>query len=303
MRHLILSLLLVFTANPALAQLATVNIAPDIYALVGPKTQRGPGNLGNNATFGFVVTPDGVVLIDAGGSLLGAQKIEAAIAAVTDQPVRIVINTGGQDHRWFGNAFWAAKGARTIASDATIADQNARGSLQMTGMSQLVGPAGITGTEPQAANEGFASDLTVNFGGVELVLRFVDAAHTPGDLFVWLPASRTVFAGDIIFAERILGLTPFSSSVGWLASFEAIEALEPDHVIPGHGAPTDILRAAADTYDYIVHLRRQITAHMADGGDILSAVDVDQSAFAYLENFEQLAKRNAQRVFEEIEFE
>ena len=94
MRNQILGLLFTLFAAPVFAQLATVEIAPDIYALVGQKTQRGPGNLGNNATFGFVVTPDGVVLIDAGGSLRGSEKIDVAIAAVTDQPVRIVINTG-----------------------------------------------------------------------------------------------------------------------------------------------------------------------------------------------------------------
>ncbi|MDA0222279.1 MAG: MBL fold metallo-hydrolase [Rhodobacterales bacterium] len=303
MRNQILGLLFTLFAAPVFAQLATVEIAPDIYALVGPKTQRGPGNLGNNATFGFVVTPDGVVLIDAGGSLRGAEKIDVAIAAVTDQPVRIVINTGGQDHRWFGNAYWAAKGARTIASGAAIDDQNARGSLQMTVLTQLVGAAGMAGTVPQAAQEGFATDMALTFGGVEFALHFVDAAHTPGDAFVWLRASRTVFAGDIIFAERILGLTADSSSRGWLDSFAAIEALDPEHVVPGHGSPTDILTAAADTYDYIAQLRRQITAHIEAGGNIISAVDVDQSAFAYLENFDQLAKRNAQRVFEEIEFE
>ena len=303
MKHLLAALFIWLVALPVAAQLKPVQITPDVYALVGPLSQRGPGNLGNNATFGVVITPDGVVLIDAGGSRAGAEKIAAAIAQITPQPVRIVINTGGQDHRWFGNAYWAAQGARTIASNATIEDQKARGSLQLTMMSQLIGPAGIKGTDLAVAAEGFDDTLDLSLGGVAIQVRHVAPAHTPGDAFVWLPASKTVFGGDIIFTERMLGLTADSSAIGWLQSFTAIEALTPDHVVPGHGDPTDILTATADTFDYIDHLRTVMADHIANGGDIIGSVDVDQSAFSYLENFDQLARRNAQRVFEEMEFE
>lgn len=303
MRRLLIALFVFLITQPAVAQLKSQRVAADVYALVGPLGQRGPGNLGNNATFGFVVTTEGVVLIDAGGSYQGAAKIAAAIATVTDQAVKIVINTGGQDHRWFGNSYWTERGARTIAATAAIEDQKARGSLQLSQLSQLVGPAGMKGTDPQPAQEGFDAALTVTLGGKVFTLIHHAPAHTPGDSFVWLADSRTVFAGDIVFVERILGLTADSSSKGWLQSVKAIAALDPELVVPGHGDATDMLTALLDTHDYIANLRDQIARHIDDGGDILAAVDVDQSAFAYLQNFDQLARRNAQRVFEEMEWE
>ena len=78
-------------------------VVANVYAIVGPLGQRSAGNDGLNANYGFIVTPTGVILIDSGASRLGAQKIEAAIGTVTKQPVRWVINTGSQDHRWLGN--------------------------------------------------------------------------------------------------------------------------------------------------------------------------------------------------------
>ncbi|MHB8823513.1 MAG: MBL fold metallo-hydrolase, partial [Thiobacillus sp.] len=90
-------------------------VVDNVYAIVGPLGQRSAENDGLNANFGFIVTPDGVILIDSGASRLGAEKIAAAIGKVTKQPVRWVVNTGSQDHRWLGNDYFSRKGAEVIA--------------------------------------------------------------------------------------------------------------------------------------------------------------------------------------------
>ena len=295
-------LVLTGLAGPALAGLKTVKVTDTVYALVGDKSQRSPENFANNATFGVIVTEDGVVLVDAGGSYKGAEEIDAAIEAITDQPVKVVIDTGGQDHRWLGNSYWAAQGARLIASEAAVEDQKARASIEQTMLSQLIGDS-LKGTEPAYAEETFAEDLTLSIGGREIRIVHAGPAHTPGDSFVWLPDAKVVFAGDIVFTERLLGVLEMSNSAGWMASFEAIEALDPEHVVPGHGDPTTLAQAKADTYDYLANLREKIRAHIDEGGDIIGSVDVDQSAFSHLENFDTLAKRNAQQVFTEMEWE
>ena len=136
-----LTLTLVLSALP-LAAFADVlevqKVADDVWALVGPKSQRNTENLGNNATFGVVVTSEGVVLMDPGGSWKGAEMIDATIDQITDQPVTYVIDTGGQDHRWLGNGYWQSQGATVIASEAAVADHKDRQSMQMTMLSQLL---------------------------------------------------------------------------------------------------------------------------------------------------------------------
>lgn len=105
-------------------------ISDNVYALIGPLGQRSQQNDGLNANYGFIVTPEGVVLIDAGASRLGAIKLDEAIRAVTDKPVRWVINTGSQDHRWLGNAYFAGKGAEIIALERTAAMQQKNATQQ-----------------------------------------------------------------------------------------------------------------------------------------------------------------------------
>lgn len=292
----------ILTSGAHAAPLEIQPVTDGVYALVGEKQQRNPENLANNATFGVVVTDEGVLLIDPGGSWTGAQAIHEAIRSLTDKRVKYVIDTGGQDHRWLGNGYWKAQGATIIASRDAVADHKDRGSLQLTALSSLLGDR-LAGTEPVYADLTFDDDYSFEFGGLEIVIRHPGQAHTPGDSFVWIPARNTVFTGDIVYVERILGVGPQSNAKSWIAAFEAIEALAPEHVVPGHGHATTLERAKADTHDYLVNLRDKIAGHIAQGGDMISSVNVDQSAFSNLEQFDSLAKRNAQQVFSEMEWE
>ena len=298
-----LSLAAVFLPLPVLADiLNTQQVGLGIWAIEGPADQRNAQNLGNNATFGLIETAEGAVLVDPGGTWAGAAMLHDVVRDLTDQPVTHVINTGGQDHRWLGNGYWQAQGATVIASADAVADQTARGSLQLTMLSQLVGE-GLSGTEASYADVTFEKVHTLDLGGRRIDIRHVSAAHTHGDSLVWLPEARTVFTGDIVYVGRILGVMEFSDSAAWLESFAAIEALEPEHLVPGHGPATKLEQAQADTRDYLASLRASMRAHIDAGGDIIGSVDVDQSTFRHLDQFEALAKRNAQAVYQQMEWE
>jgi glyoxylase-like metal-dependent hydrolase (beta-lactamase superfamily II) len=295
----------VVVAAPTFVAAEVLDVRPvteGVWAIVGEKEQRSPENLGNNATFGLVVTEAGAVLIDPGGSWRGAEALHDAIRSVTDQSVTHVINTGGQDHRWLGNGYWQAQGATVIASDAAVEDQQARASMQMTGLTQLIGAA-LEGTEPSFADVPFSDAHALDVGGLIFEIVHPGPAHTPGDSFVWVPERDTVFTGDIVYVERILGVGDQSSITHWPDAYLAVEATGAAHVVPGHGGPTTMARARADTYDYLMNLRAQIGALLDEGGDILAAPRVDQAAFTYLEQFDSLAGRNAQTAFQQMEWE
>ena len=291
------------TPTFAVAQsLEIQSVTEGVWAIVGEMEQRSPENLANNATFGLVVTEAGAVLIDPGGSWQGAEALHSVIRSVTDLPVTHVIDTGGQDHRWLGNGYWQAQGATVIASDAAVQDQQTRASMQMTVLAQLIGDA-LTGTEPAHANVTFSDTYTLDVGGLRFEIVHPGSAHTPGDSFVWVPERDTVFTGDIVYVERILGVGDQSSITDWPDAYLAVEATGGAHVVPGHGGPTTMARARADTYDYLMNLRRQIGALIDEGGDIMDAPHVDQSAFSYLEQFDSLAGRNAQTAYQQMEWE
>ncbi len=298
-------LLIATLAGPVVAEtkLTVQPVADDVYAIVGDLTQRSPENLGNNATFGLVVTSKGAVLIDAGGSYAGAKVLHEAIKSVTDQPVKFVINSGGQDHRWMGNGYWKEQGATVIASQDAVDDQHERGSMQLTFLSNLVGDDLMATTDPAYADVVFDREYTLALGGTTLLIRHLNGAHTPGNSFIWHADSGAMFTGDMVYLERILGVNTVSDTQAWLETFDAMAAYHPEHIVPGHGHAADLAAAKRDTYDYLVNLREKVAAYMEAGGDMNGAASVDQSAFAYLQNFEGLAKRNALAAFSQMEWE
>ena len=295
---------LVLSANAMAAdQLQLQKVADNVYAIVGDLGNRTPENLGNNATFGFVVTSDGVVLIDSGGSYKGAAQINDVIKRVTNKPVKIVINTGGQDHRWMGNGYFKKLGAKIIANKKAVEDQRTRAKDQLFALSNLVGAEGLAGTIPVYADETFGDTMSFELGKTAFKVFHAGHAHTPGDSFVWLPKERVVFTGDIVFVERMLGVQEDSKSSTWIKSFEAIEALKPVTIVPGHGHATSLKQAKADTYGYLVFLRNAVAKFMKDGGSIADVGKIDQSKFNYLKNYDTLAGRNAQQVYSEMQWE
>ena len=278
-------------------------VTDNVYAIVGELGNRSPENLGNNATFGLVVTDDGVVLIDSGGTHAGAHQIDSLIQSVTDKAVVKVINTGGQDHRWLGNGYFKAQGAQIIASAAAVEDQKARTRDQLILLGNLVGEDAVRQTEPVYADTTFVEHFEFELGGTIFELHHAGQAHTPGDSYVWLPQQQLMFSGDIVYVERMLGVGSQSNSRSWLEVFETMAAHSPRHLVPGHGHATDLTQATRDTYNYLVYLRESVADFIESGGDLSAIRKVNQAKFSYLLNFEQIAARNAQQVFTELEWE
>jgi glyoxylase-like metal-dependent hydrolase (beta-lactamase superfamily II) len=295
--------LIPISQSSAIEALKLQKVADNVYAIVGELGNRTPENLGNNATFGFVVTSDGVVLIDSGGTYKGAKEIHRLIKSITKKPVTTVINTGGQDHRWLGNGYFKEHGARLIASRKAVEDQKARTQDQFISLGSLVGDEGLSGTDAVYAEQIFDDKLKFEFGGVKFEIFHNGQAHTPGDSFVWLPQKNVMFTGDIVYTQRLLGVGSQSNSKSWLEVYQSMAAYIPEHIVPGHGQATDLASADADTYDYLVFLRESVSAFIESGGDITEIGSLDQSKFSHLLNFKTLAGRNAQQVFTELEWE
>jgi len=276
-------------------------VVDNVYAIVGPLGQRSPENDGLNATFGFVVTPRGVILIDSGASRLGAEKLAKAIRAVTELPVRWVLNTGSQDHRWLGNDYFASSGAEIIALRRTAATQAEFAAQHLQGLERGLGQR-LAGTQARPATRLLDDGTTLELGGETLTLRYTDA-HFPGDAMVALPKRSVVFTGDLVYVDRLLGVLPWSSVTKGRRSFLALAALAPIHVVPGHGRPCELAKAKRETGDYYDFLAEKIGAaakEMEPMDEVLKR-HADAPAFRHLENFEALHRANMNRAFTEFE--
>ena len=283
--------------------LELIKVTNNIYSIVGQLTNRTKENLGNNATFGFVVTDDGVVLIDSGGSFKGAKALHEIIKTVTKKPIRYVINSGGQDHRWFGNDYFSSLGAKIISSEAANKDHKARMSTQWTMLETLIGKNGLEGTKEKYSDITFKDEYKFTLGNVKFAFYHRGQAHTPGDAFFWLPQSKVMFTGDIVYTERMLGIGEQSNSKSWLKVFNEMAAFKPKHIVPGHGSPTTLDVAIKDTKRYLSFLRKSIALLMENGGGAHEISRINQTQFKYLDNYETLKGRNALKVYTELEWE
>lgn len=301
------SLLLLGLAAAAAAHAVEVRferVVEGVYVHIGELGGRTYDNEGLNANIGLVVTPGGAVLIDSGATVRSAAQIHAAVKRVTDQPVRWVINTGGQDHRWLGNRYFKEQGAQLIAHANGRADMMNRGNDHLQALRPLLKERleGTVPTLPDRYVDG--NDIRLELGGTVFELRHRGGAHTPGDMMIWLPAARVLFTGDVVYVERMLSVLPVSSTKQWLATFDVVEQLAPARLVPGHGKVTDVETARADTRAYLEALRQHMKKAVDDGTDISAAIrSFDAGPFRRLLNAAELHPGNASRTYLEIERE
>jgi len=239
-KNLILLLLLLgaslSTGSVMAFELHVEPVAEGVYALVGEIGPRKPENHGLNNTLGFVVTPEGVVLVGSGTTEPAARMIEAAVAKVTAQPVRWVVNIGVQDHHWMGNRHFKRLGARVIALKRTVDNQKQVVDNHLRRLRQVLGDEEAGSLPPEWAAEPLPGErVEFELGGKRFELLWPGGGHFPGDAVLWMPDQRVVFAGDYIFHDRMLGIQPESQLLNWQRSFRRIEALEPLPGVPGHG--------------------------------------------------------------------
>ncbi len=287
-------------AQPAAARkVAPQQVSPSAWLVQGDTALGTPANRTFISNAGFVVTPAGVVVIDALGSPQLARELLDAIARVTPQPVTHVVIThyhadhiyGLQEFRKRGAKIVAQRGALEYIHSDTAASrlQASRAELApwIDAQTQLV--------VPDQWVDG-AGELVV--GGTRLVLQPVGPAHTPEDLVVFLPSERVLFAGDLVFRGRV----PFvgqADSRRWIAALDTLLKMDAKVVVPGHGALSTTAVADLElTRDYLSYLRQSMGAAARDMEPFDEAyARTDWSRFEKLPLFKAANRMNAYNTY------
>lgn len=280
-----------------------VEFIPGVYSAIGATAPPTYENAGHNNNLSFIVTDEGVVVVNSGASYFLAEALHAEIKAVTDQPVVLVITENGQGHAMLGNGYWVDQGVKIVAhADAAAEFADYGGQSLRAARATVKERADQTRVAPPT--ETFDDAYIVELGGVRIEARYLGPAHSPGDIVVWLPQKSLVISGDVSFHERMLPIFEHTMTADWIETWDtAFEELGATYVIPGHGHPTNMDQVRRFTRDYLIYLREKVGAHLDEGGDLADAYYVDQSPYAHLDTFEELATKNAGRVYEQMEFE
>lgn len=280
-----------------------VEVIPGVFSAIGATAPPTYENAGHNNNLSFIITGDGVVVINGGAAYGLAQALHDEIKALTHQPVKLVFNENGQGHAMLGNSYWADQGVPIIAHEDAAHEIEEYGGSILEGMKRYNRDL-AEGTYVQGPTETFADDYIVEMGDFRIEARHLGPAHSPGDIVIWLPDQSLVISGDMAFHERMLPIFEDTMTAEWLDTWDtAFEALNATYVIPGHGHPTNMAQVRRYTKGYLEYLRGKIGEHLENGGDLAEAYYVDQSPYAHLDTFEELATKNAGRVYEQMEFE
>ena len=277
-----------------------VEVVPGVWSSIGATQPPTYENAGHNNNLSFVISNDGVLVVNAGASYLLAQALHQEINKITDQPVRYVVLENGQGHAMLGSNYWRKQGAKIIAHDDAIAEIEKHGVDELDGMKGYNKERGLDTTIVMPGMS-FSERATLQLGDIPVELIYFGPAHSAGDISVYLPKQDVIIAGDMAFHQRMLPVFPETETLKWVETFDLFVATGAKHVIPGHGEPTDMATVTLETKGYLLYLQDEARKLLDDDLGLDEAYQIDQSAYRHLDTFEELATKNAGRIFQELE--
>jgi glyoxylase-like metal-dependent hydrolase (beta-lactamase superfamily II) len=285
--------------QPPPRKVTAQQVSPSAWFVQGDAALGTPANRNFISNAGFVVTPAGVVVIDALGSPQLARELLEEIARITPLPVTHVVVTHYHADHIYGLQEFRQRGARIVAHRGALEylhSDTATSRLQVS-RSELA-PWIDDRTQLVAADEWIDGPKELVLGGVRLLLRPVGPAHTPEDVVVLLPSEGVLFAGDMVFRGRV----PFvgqADSRQWIAALDVLLAMQPKVVVPGHGALSTTARQDLElTRDYLAYLRETMGAAARDMEPFDEAYQrADWSRFEHLPLFRAANRMNAYNTY------
>ena len=281
-----------------------VQVSNSVWSAIGQLKFYTYENAGHNNNLSFVIGNESVLVVNGSSVYLLAQALHDEIKKITDLPVRYVVNENGQTHASGGNNYWKEQGATIIAhSDAAEEIEN-HGPQGLERLNELLKER-VAGSEIIPVDQTFDDRLTLDLGGLSVDLLHLGPAHSAGDITVHVPSENVVIAGDIAFHQRMLPVFPETDTAEWIETWvnEFTPLAQAAIIIPGHGDPTDFEQVDTFTRGYLEFLRGKVAELLDEGGTLADAYNIEQAAYMHLETADELAGKNAGRIFEAMEWE
>ena len=232
-----------------------IKIAAHSYYVEGKSGAASAENQGFMSNAGFVVTDAGVVVFDSLGTPALAASMLAAIAKVTNQPVkRVIVSHYHADHIYglqvfkaLGAEIWAhTTGQEYLGSDEA--------QLRMQQRRELLKPWVDEHTKLLPADKWLTGDTDFEMGGVHFELRYVGPAHSNEDMAMFVQEDGVLYSGDLVFKGRVPYVGTADSRM-WLQALDKLIAFKPKYMIPGHGSasgtPVADLKLTRDYLEYV----------------------------------------------------
>ena len=254
------------------------------------------------ANIGFILGEKCIAVIDTGGSVRIGKNLLKTIRKKTNLPICYVINTHIHFDHYLGNLAFINEQSEFIGHQniADTIDVNREYFLDQFPDNLGPNPTSKSITEPNITVQ---DTMKIDLGERFLLLTAYKTAHSHSDLTIFDSKTKTLWAGDLLFRERIPALD--GSLKGWLSVLEMIKRQDILTIIPGHGTPTKKwMEAIAVEEEYLYLLLNETRQAIAEGqfmGEILETVGSEEKEKWLL--YDQHHKRNVSKAFTELEWE
>jgi quinoprotein relay system zinc metallohydrolase 2 len=268
--------------------------APGVFVHLGQQVSPEAAGRDDIANIGFIAGKTCIAVIDTGGSVSVGQALRAVIRQHSTVPICYVINTHVHFDHVLGNAAFEDDHASFIGSAAlaTAMKRSESFFLQQFGADRIIGPDRLVEKE-----------LTLDLGGRRLRLAAWPTAHTDCDLTVVDETTGTLWAGDLLFRERLPALD--GNVKGWLAAIADLTRWHVKLTIPGHGTlARDLPAALAPEQHYLQALVDSVRIELKKGislGQALGETANGERGTWLL--WDEVHPRNVARVYQELEWE
>lgn len=273
-----------------------------VYAWIGPLPGPNKENQGYRMNLLFVVGKDAVAVIDTGYTEAMAEEMLAHIKRITNVPVKYAINSNSQPHRFMGNPAFKRAGATIIAHEKSAKRMEKPGSNFATAIENILEMKPGTVKLRERPDRIIKGDTELDLGELKIKIWDFGPAHTPTQLVVEVPADNLVYTGDLLYSGRLLAILSDSNVEHWIEAYDRLNQFDDALFVPGHGQPDKLSAFDFSTRQYLSLLLHHMNKMVDEGTDIQDAINsLDQSQFSKLENYEDLAGRNASWTYLERE--
>lgn len=281
-----------------------VQVSDSVWSAIGQLKFYTYENAGHNNNLSFIIGDEAVMVVNGSSAYLLAQALHDEIKKITDLPVKYVVNENGQTHASGGNNYWKEQGATIIAHTDAAEEIENHGPQGLERLKDILAER-VEGSEIIPVDESFDENLSIDLGGLSVELLHLGPAHSAGDITLHVPSENVIIAGDIAFHQRMLPVFPETDTAEWLETWvnEFTPLAQDAIIIPGHGDPTDFTQVDTYTRGYLEYLRGKVAELLDEGGTLADAYNIDQTEYMFLETADELAGKNAGRIFEAMEWE
>jgi quinoprotein relay system zinc metallohydrolase 2 len=278
-------------------------VAPGVFVHQGRYELQSPQNKGDMANASVVVGDDAVAVIDTLGSASAGRALRNSIRAVTDKPIKYVINTHMHPDHVFGNTAFKEDNPAFVANHKLARGLAARADRYVAMNKQMMGADAFQGSEAILPTLSVDDVLTLDLGGRPLRLETQRTAHTDNDLTITDTATDTLFLGDLLFSAHVPTLD--GSIKGWLALIDDLKTRKVARVIPGHGPHAMELPAALEPEQrYLAAIATDVRELIKEGKTLEDTIKT--AGFEERDGwklFDQYHVRNVTAAFAELEWE